>query len=458
MLALTTRRSLASVAVLTALGGCAGEPSREAPLLPAPRVTIGVRHGAGSPLAGGRAEVAPVASPSEALQVTADFVALETLPENVLEPLSARSRLVTHPSGEGRILALPRLLAGARAGVASRADALLAGTGRTRRFAELRGALPRGVTATFEAVCDRGLGVGDEPVRERVALHVFRRPAGDLLDVAVDVDGELASLDVAPLALGETLTVIVGSPFAGDEAKAIAVVATVSPPPATDGPGASAHRTACALCEADLAHAAVLARAEAAPPLEGAPPRPDLSEAVRALTIPEKRRGALFLLAQTTGAPLAEELALAGGDPVVAAAGDAAARELSAPGTLARSTLPELGWILERAALAGLRDLVGRGDLVPLVEDVALRRGGACGRNLGTFFGLAESSGSLDELERRLRVENHDLLEDSSPAVRARAFEWLAARGLAPPGYDPLAPGDSRRAALDAEAAKGERP
>jgi hypothetical protein len=40
-------------------------------------------------------------------------------------------------------------------------------------------------------------------------------------------------------------------------------------------------------------------------------------------------------------------------------------------------------------------------------------------------------------------------LEDSSPASRVRAFDWLTARGRAPAGYDPLGTPRQRRAALE---------
>ena len=45
--------------------------------------------------------------------------------------------------------------------------------------------------------------------------------------------------------------------------------------------------------------------------------------------------------------------------------------------------------------------------------------------------------------------ENLIALEDSAPAARVRAYDYLAARGKALPGYDPLAPAKARRAALE---------
>ena len=39
--------------------------------------------------------------------------------------------------------------------------------------------------------------------------------------------------------------------------------------------------------------------------------------------------------------------------------------------------------------------------------------------------------------------------ELASPALRVRAYDWLADRGQAPPDYDPLASPRARRAALE---------
>ena len=46
-------------------------------------------------------------------------------------------------------------------------------------------------------------------------------------------------------------------------------------------------------------------------------------------------------------------------------------------------------------------------------------------------------------------------LEDSSPSARVRAYDWLAARGRAPQGYEPLGPARERRRALDAALESG---
>jgi hypothetical protein len=73
---------------------------------------------------------------------------------------------------------------------------------------------------------------------------------------------------------------------------------------------------------------------------------------------------------------------------------------------------------------------------------------------------LAAAATSADQAAwlAALVTENRVLLEEGDAAVRARAFDWLDARGLAPDGYDPFAPLAVRREALEradeAEAAR----
>jgi hypothetical protein len=79
---------------------------------------------------------------------------------------------------------------------------------------------------------------------------------------------------------------------------------------------------------------------------------------------------------------------------------------------------------------------------------VLLRRGGVVATDTGAMESLAKSAGGLKEMQALLVEENRIALESSSAATRVRAFDWLTARGLAPAGYEPLAPSAERRKAL----------
>jgi len=77
-----------------------------------------------------------------------------------------------------------------------------------------------------------------------------------------------------------------------------------------------------------------------------------------------------------------------------------------------------------------------------------LRHAGEAARVEGLLADLLDSCSELAELHARLLEENLYALEDSSPAARVRAYDWLGLRGMQPPGYDPLAGRDARREAL----------
>ena len=83
-----------------------------------------------------------------------------------------------------------------------------------------------------------------------------------------------------------------------------------------------------------------------------------------------------------------------------------------------------------------------------------MRRTGEVGRSSATLADVLAGATSLASWKARLSAENRIFLEDASPAVRVRAFDWLNVRGAAPEGFDPLASLAARRAAL--AAAEGE--
>jgi hypothetical protein len=74
---------------------------------------------------------------------------------------------------------------------------------------------------------------------------------------------------------------------------------------------------------------------------------------------------------------------------------------------------------------------------------------GEAGRHEATMEGILNGLASRADLQARLTAENLIFLEDSSPASRARAFEWLSTHGQPIKGYNPLGPIRERRAAID---------
>ena len=64
---------------------------------------------------------------------------------------------------------------------------------------------------------------------------------------------------------------------------------------------------------------------------------------------------------------------------------------------------------------------------------------GEAGRHTGAMEDISRKLSGRADLESRMIAENRIYLEDSSPASRVRAFDWLQMRGQAPANFDPLA-------------------
>src|SRR5205085_577045 len=62
---------------------------------------------------------------------------------------------------------------------------------------------------------------------------------------------------------------------------------------------------------------------------------------------------------------------------------------------------------------------------------------------------LLKAATGTKDLDNRIEAENRIALEDSAPAARVRAYDYLASRVKAPAGYDPLGAPRERRAALE---------
>ncbi|MGQ0553139.1 MAG: hypothetical protein ACT4PU_07950 [Planctomycetota bacterium] len=173
--------------------------------------------------------------------------------------------------------------------------------------------------------------------------------------------------------------------------------------------------------------------------------------AIDALEAVQRHRPALIFLAGATAAPLAEEIALSAPQELVQAF---VARVLAAAGGEVRDALA-LGWLLESCAYAELAARAAAAPLAPELDALLLRQAGQLGRFPGTLAELVAGSGSQAALRAQLLRENLVFLEDTQPAARVRAFDWLSRQGRAPAGYDPLGSREERRAALTA--APGDR-
>lgn len=185
-------------------------------------------------------------------------------------------------------------------------------------------------------------------------------------------------------------------------------------------------------------------------PGEGPSGWAELGSTLAALRATDAPRAALAHLATELGAPSLLDLALAAGAADLA---QLRGRVVAALEGLEGSEAGELAWVAEREALRTLVERVeARGGEDPAARALLSARAGEAGAFPGTLADVLATRRGLAELESWLVEENRAFLLERSPAARVRAFDWLAARGLAPQGFDPLAGEAERRASLEAAA------
>jgi hypothetical protein len=383
------------------------------------------------------------------------------------EPLTRRARAAIAMYGDQPVLAAPSLLTGARTVTAGGERALLErldGDPSVVEYGAFGAALPTGVTLLF---LGRGRDLsaltGGRSLSKRIAFAIERPAAGGPPQVAIVMDDVTAG-QAAPLAEGlprgflerelllldtplepgsPPLVMIVPSPFVGDGASAWVAILEVALPPRS-GEEAAEHARRAAACAEDLEAAARAAEERAARLEDDELRRRQLARALEMLHLEDVQRSALVLMAGTTGARLAEDVALSASDAELAeyaASISHSAAELD----VISETGDALGWTLERGAWLFLSRADEPG---PELQGVLLRHAGEVGRFPGLIEDAVAVSSDRASLLERLEAENLVFLEDSNPAARVRAHRWLAARGLAPDDFDPLDIAAERQAAL----------
>jgi hypothetical protein len=454
-------RSCVGLALLLAssLTGCATAGKADAASR-WPKVDVTATHRVGSPL--GPVEGAGAAEALEledalALEICAEW--LEVLPADG-EPLAAHARLVSAERGGEPIEPRSQLASGARLLRGLPVQAL-----RARELAPVdpgvrchQLALPRGVTAALALRDELGQrGENGEDVQRELRVEVGRARDGvlslalsleDLAESRVDENGVAAGrlarresllLDLELQPEGEPIAIVL--PRAGPGPRGWLVTLALR---------GQASPEALAAC-VESARAAESGALERTTWIDsGEARRREIESALRALSALERRRAALVFLAAQARAELCGDLALSGSDEVLASFAERLAAELPELSELARDGAT-LGWTLERGAARFLAARAAEQPLEPELAAVVLRRTGELGRSPAALAEVASRARNLPEFAASLATENRVLLEDSHPAARVRAFDWLAARGLAPQGYDPLASVEERRAALERE-------
>jgi hypothetical protein len=403
----------------------------------------------GSVLSGPRPGTpAPTASPAEALAIDVTARLLPgPPPRDVLQPIASGRVFFVNSRQEQPLRVGAPPFAGARGASGSEARAFLAGTGEATSAGTDLGSFPSVLPIGFTSVFTFQAGTGGPPI----ALLVSRSPA---LEMGLTAGEDLVALAWHPEPDRGPAVVVLPVPDAGRTPATLVLTLEVLPAPA-DPAGAARHAERLAACVGSV------------PP---APPPPSVTAHAAELERlwlgvqkPAERRAALLYIATASGARLVEELVLQAEDEWLEklvgekGSGPFSAAEkgpdpFSPPGA---DPLAAAGAELERRALQMMAEAIRQETLPAHFEACLLRRAGAVARS-AAILEAAAAQPDLAAIDARLVAENLSMLEEPTAGARARAHEWLAARGAAPEGFDPFGPAPERRAAL--ERAYAEKP
>lgn len=456
--------SLALGALLALVSGCAASRDRTPAPLELPTLVARSSQRCGAPLGplaapGSADELAARVEPGWIARVNlvATEFAPEALPSVALSPLGASARLISAELGGAAVE--PRvLLADGAWRVETPTSQLSAAPqlGRTRALDQFEGALPSGATLRLEW---RSTANGAaRALRVELGRESSDSNGADLAlvfegEIEFDHDSDPSTPDVRTLrrealALERRVTLgadgvaqcVLPSPFAGGEARGLLLEIAIE---ARDD--AAALAAAIERCRMSERGAADTIRM----PIDQELRTTRLKHWVAALALDGDARAALLELASLGGAELTVDLALCASDADLTSLAQAVAQTLAEPDALA-GELAALGWRIERATLTWLAAQKDSRALGYELEGVLVRRTGELGRSAAGLAAVAAASSSIEHFAQRVREENWSFLDDHSTATRVRACDWLAARGWAPAGYDPMAERSVRRAALEA--------
>lgn len=438
--------------------GC-GAPGAVAPRPQVPPVEARVEAWVGTHLSGAKAGVeAPEAAPSDLVRLEWSWSWGAGLAALAPEELAASARLQVavdraepFPAVSGQLSRTRLVTAAARPAFESAAQTRVAG-----RASASSALLFPGSTA-------RCIAAGTKDGLPLAAVEVQRNVSGGL-DLACVVPARVVDEDGARSEYRERLLYDAGLQFDGGGLVLVLPDALVESSRANDGTlketrsdlvlqiTASKRDGLESGAEWDAMRALVQATGESASRGGRVPSRDEsfLDELVDAwgeLGAAEHRRAAWLHLAGTLAAPLAQDYGFLAADEELAASAGELKAALDAE-QLRATPVARLAVVLEAQVLRRMAALAGEGKLDDELRGLLLLHAGEAGRWPGAFDDLVRDARSIDELRTRFVKENEAFLEDASPAARVRAHDWLAARGLAVPGYDPMAARETRAAAL----------
>lgn len=449
---------LAALLVVVGVGGGCAQKQPPAMEAPAAKVTLG--HFSGTPLSGPTSQPGGAIAPAQVLQVAVELWAMRQMPAEGLSSPGMQLKLIAPTRGGIRVLPSARLTNGLRWATESAAESVAAATrtdksGNAVSMLAQTTALPPGATMVVDVPDDSA----ESSRRVQLALHYPRMAgAAPAVEAAITVDGPSGEdaaggagqatdrelLALAPLAVGDGRTLVLAMPYRFSKSPAQALCAVIHVAGGTDDP---AYAEALRVCMENLKRSSdeVGAAARGSPP--GAARWAGLETAIGALSGAGARRASLVYLCGQGEAAICQDVALVADDAAMDQLCAMIIKAAADPGV--PRTAESLGWVLDRLALQMLSQQLGANKLPADLSAVLVQHTGQVGRSSAALEEMLKTAANRADLQTRLMAENFIQLEDSSPAARVRACDWLASRGAAPAGFDPLGPPRQRRDAIE---------
>lgn len=479
------------------LTGCRATPEPGPITLAGPEVGAVTFSYHGTPLAGPIPSKSPDVKKQGALRGTVSLFALAGLPNEGFDPLPLHTQWITTLRGETPVSRIHRFTAGSQLGIiddlpAFSIDLKEGRLGSYAPLARMDAALDAGKTSVFqlyELIDETHLTSAQEQVRKaEIQIHYDTDPerrlqvalavedwldpepmdsAGDPDEEGLDlIDAErdaktrrIALLQREVVLLNEDtsnalwpVAIFFPSPFEGSPAEALLAVIELAPGENEAGSDIVTSPAAFSwLIEAErLEETPTMALDAGSEDLDSAsfedPALYGVLKVLEELPFSSKKRKALVYLASQTKAGLTLDLCLTAPDSVVIALAD---RLDSMADAKRPKDLDALGWKIESSAYALLAEQLAGPGIGWGLEALLTRHTGEVGRDAASLAEALRGVGGSEAFQSRLMYENLLFLEDSSPAARCRAFDWLEKKGQAPEGYDPLDSLKARRAALE---------
>ena len=447
------QRKLARISFLLflagALQGCALFARKPSPLI-RPDAKVSVAQFAGTALSGPTSQT--VDYTGKVWSVSARIVAVKTLPQDSsLVPIGPLARLVISPDPSLLFSPSSRLVYSMRIhfSPSGSIEHLLGPADQRVDMGVLRGAVAPGSTVSFEVALPDNAPVNQNFPRRKLSI-AMDRVAGhdgyelvvisdDLLLPRMDIGQEKLVLQQEMPAGTEHLVLTTPMTFANSQASGLIIELNI------DAQGRVIRKWRRCGKRSGAASDAAGRRMSAA--MESSNDA-TINAALGVIAAGHIQRGTLIYLADATGAKLTSTVVLASDDKALGLIWE---QVRAGAAKLVSHDRATVAWMLDQATIKAISSIKPEDSpttLTPIMGALSAFAGEA-GRQIDVLQSLASQSTGSDDLYNRIIAEQYIALEDNSPSVRVRAWDWLVVHAKPPPGFDPLGSPRQRRDALD---------